>query len=102
MLVFCECSHGAACCQNFNTMVCHKFATELMAHLVGRQDCLERRIYFQQGLLKMKQEPNPSNPTPFFQIFSQFKQANGQNLELRTKVFGDFDKPILFMFPAFY
>lgn len=88
-------------------MVCHKLAIELMAHLVGRQDLLEKRIYFQQGILKKNpksknQQQTPSNPTPFTQIFSQFKQANKQNLELRTKVFGDFEKQVLFMFPAFY
>lgn len=57
-----------------------------------------------------KEIPNPSNPTPFTQIFSQFKQAKEQtkkrnpkpeNLEPKAKALGDFEKLILFMFPVF-
>lgn len=45
-------------------MVCHKLAIELMAHLVGRQDLLEKRIYFQQGILKKNPNPRTNGKPP--------------------------------------
>lgn len=92
--MFCEYSHVSVCCQNFNKIVCHKFATELMTHLVGRQDWLTKRISFQQGDVGKKKKIT-CNSSTFTLIFSEFKQANKQNFELQ---FLEFLKIDIFFF----